>query len=65
MSPTKKTATTKWLKKAQTKKAMVHARLPELMPVERGHDLGAGLAHQLRDGNDGISAVAQGLDEDG
>ena len=53
MSPTKKTAMTKWLKKAQTKKATESTRACQsCWRVERRHYFGARLAHQLGDGND-------------
>ena len=65
MSPTKKTPTTKLLKKPKKKKAMESARACQRwLRRERRHDLGARLAHQLRYGNDLIAVRAQRLDQD-
>ena len=54
------------LKKPMKKKVDgVRAGLPALALCERRHDLYAGLAEELGDGNDVIAFGAQGLDEDG
>ena len=67
MSPTKKTPMTKWLKKPMKKKATESTqRLPALLAaVSGGITSVAGLADQLRDGNDLVAARAQGVDEHG
>ena len=38
--------------------------LPALLACERGHDLGAGLADELGDGDDLVAVLAQAFDED-
>ena len=54
------------MKKAKKKKATESTRACHaLVGGEGGHDVGAGAAEELGDGDDLVAAGAEGVDEDG